>query len=256
MAEKSKASDVHPEENDRFGSMAAKVNIKRMNCTVQNQEELRLITAIVAGDTQLFHELIRPYERRVYSLTFCFMKNREDAADVAQEAFIKAYRNLWTFRGDSKFSTWLITIALNEARNRLRRQATVQIVSLDGPAREEWTMSPAVLSDWRELASDIVERKEIRQILQRAVARLPKIYQQVFLLRDVEELNVNETAQILNITTSLVKVRTHRARIMLQRFLTPKLKAINSASIRCSSCKYEFWTRSEIDTKCGQRNAE
>jgi len=202
-----------------------------MNCAVQNEQELELITAILAGDTQLFHQLIRPYERCLYSLTLCYMRNREDAADVAQEALIKAYRNLWTFRGDSKFSTWLISIALNEARNQLRRQATIRIVSLDEPVREEWPMFPAVLSDWRELPSDVVERKEIRQLLQQAVAMLPTIYRQVFLLRDVEELNVNETAQILNITTTLVKVRTHRARIMLQRFLALKLNAIDTASM-------------------------
>jgi RNA polymerase sigma-70 factor, ECF subfamily len=217
--------------NDPLGYKAAKENGKRMNCTIQNEEEIELIDAILAGDTQLFHRLILPYERCVYSLTLCYMRNREDAADVAQEAFIKAFRNLWTFRGDSKFSTWLISIALNEARNRLRRQATTRILSLDEPVREEWPMSPAVLSDWRELPSDVVERKEIRQLLQQAVAMLPTLYRQVFLLRDVEELNVNETAQVLNITTTLVKVRTHRARTMLQRFLAVKLSAIDRASV-------------------------
>jgi len=163
------------------------------------------------------------------------MKNEKDAEDVAQEAFIKAFRNLRAFRGDSKFSTWLISIALNEARYRLRRQATIRIVSLDELQGEEMPVSPALLRDWRELPSDVVEREEIRKLLQQAVEMLPNIYQQVFLLRDVEELNVNDTAQILDISSSLVRVRLHRARMMLQRLLAPKLKAIN-----CASKKLQF----------------
>jgi RNA polymerase sigma-70 factor (ECF subfamily) len=151
------------------------------------------------------------------------MKNKEDAEDVAQETFIRALRNLGTFRGDSKFGTWLVSIALNEARNRLRRRATVRIVSFDESQGEEMPVSPALLRDWRELPSEVVEREEIRKLLEHAVKMLPDIYQQVFLLRDVEELNVNDTARLLDISTSLVKVRLHRARIMLQRLLAPQL---------------------------------
>jgi len=203
-----------------------------MNCTAQNEQESELIAAILAGDTQLFHQLIRPYERSVYRMSLSYMKNEEDAADVAQEAFIRAFRNLWTFRGDSKFGTWLITIALNEARNRLRRQTTIRVVSLDDePLSEEMSVSPAILRDWRELPSEAVEREEIRKLLQQAVAMLPGIYQQVFLLREVEELNVNDTAQILGISRSLVKVALHRARMKLQRHLAPKLNAINTAGV-------------------------
>lgn len=165
-------------------------------------------------------------------MSFFCLKNEEDAEDVAQETFIKAFRNLGTFRGDSKFSTWIISIALNEARSRLRRQATIRIVSLDELQGEEMPASPALLRDWRELPSDVVEREEIRKLLQQAVEMLPDIYQQVFLLRDVEELNLRDTAQILDISASLVKVRSHRVRIMLQRLLAPKLTGISSASMR------------------------
>jgi len=196
------------------------------------RSEAEIIAAILAGDTQLYHELIRPHERSVYMMALSFMKNEADAEDVAQEAFIKAFRNLSTFRGDAKFSTWLISITLNEARSRLRRQSIVRMQSLDEPPDEEGTVSPALLRDWREIPSETVEREEVRTLIQRAVETLPEIYRQVFLLRDVEELDVNETAQALSISISNVKVRLHRARMMLQKELAPQLKTVNRAPKR------------------------
>jgi RNA polymerase sigma-70 factor, ECF subfamily len=198
-----------------------------MTLRISHQNESELITAILAGDTQLYHDLIRPYERSVYMMSLFYMKNEEDAEDVAQEAFIRAFRNLWAFRGDSKFRTRVISIALNEAKNLLRRQATCRIVSLDGLQSGKMPGYPALLCDWGELPSEFVEREEIRSLLQHAVEKLPLIYKQFFLLRDVEEFDVNETALTLRISTSLVKVRLHRARTMLQKLLAPKLKAIN-----------------------------
>jgi RNA polymerase sigma-70 factor (ECF subfamily) len=203
-----------------------------MNFSVQSGDESELISAILAGDTQLYHQLIRPYERAVYIMSLSYMKNEGDAEDVAQETFIRAFRKLCAFRGESKFSTWLISIARNEAKNRLRQQATRQIVSLDELQHAAMPASPMLLRDWRELPSDVIEREEIRELLQQAVKTLPNIYQQVFLLRDVEELNVDDTAQVLEISASLVKVRLHRARMRLQRMLAPKLKTLRSTSER------------------------
>ena len=162
-------------------------------------------------------------------MSYSCMKNEKDAEDVAQETFIRAFQNLWTFRGKSKFRRWLISIALNEARNRLRQQATTRLMSLDQASSEEMPASPALLRDWRELRSEVVQREEIRTLLQQAVQSLPNIYLQVFLLCDVEELNVNDTAQILDISTSLVKARLHSARMMLQGLLASKLQAITLA---------------------------
>jgi RNA polymerase sigma-70 factor (ECF subfamily) len=194
-----------------------------MSGSTDNGKESELIAAILAGNTELYHQLIRPHERRVYIMALSYMKNKEDAEDVAQETFIRAIKNLRTFRGDSKFGTWLISIALNEARNRLRRRVADRVVPFDETRDEDMPVSPALLRDWRELPSEIVEREEIRKLIEHAVESLPDIYQQVFLLRDVEEFNSNETAMILDVTTSLVKVRLHRARMMLQRLLAPKL---------------------------------
>ncbi len=198
----------------------------------QTLAEAEMIASILGGDTQLYHELIRPHERSVYMMALSFMKNEADAEDVAQEAFLKAFRNLSTFRAEAKFSTWLISITLNEARSRLRRQATIRMESLDEPPDENGTVSPALLRDWREIPSETLEREAIRKLLQEAVEALPEIYRQVFLLRDVEELNTNETALALDISVTSVKVRLHRARMMLQRQLAPQLRSVTQAPKR------------------------
>ena len=152
-----------------------------------------MIAAVLAGEIQLYHDLIRPYERSVYVIALSYMKNAADAEDVAQEAFVRAFRKLSSFRAESKFSTWLISITINEARTRLRRQALVRMEPLDQLPDEDKGISPALLRDWREIPSEAVERDEVRVLIQRAVEQLPEIYRQVFLLRDVEELTISET---------------------------------------------------------------
>ena len=191
-----------------------------------------MIAAVLAGEIQLYHDLIRPYERSVYVMALSYMKNAADAEDVAQEAFVRAFRKLSSFRAESKFSTWLISITLNEARTRLRSQALVRMEPLDQLPDEDKGISPALLRDWREIPSEAVERDEVRVLIQRAVEQLPEIYRQVFLLRDVEELTINETAEALNISIPTVKVRLHRARMMLQKQLAPQLRTVNRTSKR------------------------
>ena len=186
-----------------------------------------MIASILAGDTQLYHQLIRPYERSVYMMALSYMKNEADAEDVAQEAFLKAFHHLATFRAEAKFSTWLIGIALNEARSRLRREGALHMESIDDTPFADDHTSPAILRDWREVPSEALERKEVRQMLQEAITNLPPIYREVFVLRDVEELNNIETAAALSITVGNVKVRLHRARLMLQKQLAPLLKNMN-----------------------------
>ena len=187
--------------------------------------EAEMIAAILGGDTQLYHELIQPHERSVYLMALSFVKNEADAEDIAQEAFLKAFHSLSTFRAESKFSTWLVSITLNEARSRLRRQTTVRMESLDD--HPGGVVSPALLRDWREIPSEVLERQEIRLMRQEAVISLPAIYRQVFQLRDVEDLSVKETAEVLGISVPSVKVRLHRARTMLQKQLSPHLKSVN-----------------------------
>lgn len=203
-----------------------------MESQARTLSEAEMIAAILAGDTQLYHELIRPHERSVYMMALSFMKNDADAEDVTQEAFIKAFRHLSTFRAESKFSTWLISITLNEARSRLRQQVSNRTESLDESPEKGGTISPALLRDWREIPSETLEREEIRKLIQVAIEGLPEIYREVFLLRDVEEFNINETALALNISIPSVKVRLHRARMMLQKQLTPQLKTVTQAPRR------------------------
>ncbi len=188
--------------------------------------ESALIARVLAGESEPFHELIRPYERLVYVTIFAILKNETEAEDGAQETMISAFRNLKSFRGEAKFSTWLVTIAMNEARKRLRKLKTAAEDSLDkSTGQGDGDFTPAVLTDWREIPLEALERKELKEKLRESVAMLPEKYREVFVLRDIEELNQEETASALGINVTLVKVRLHRARMMLQKLLVPYLKS-------------------------------
>lgn len=184
-----------------------------------------LISRVLAGERELFHELISPYERSVYFAAYSVLQNEQDAEDAAQETVLKALKNLHTFRAEAKFSTWLVSIALNEARGRLRHAKLIQFESTDAvPDEESGDFTPAVISDWREVPSEALERKELKEILHRAVQQLPEIYREVLILRDIQEFNIAETADTLDVTEGVVKTRLLRARLMLQKELAPRLK--------------------------------
>ncbi|MGC2163846.1 MAG: sigma-70 family RNA polymerase sigma factor [Silvibacterium sp.] len=203
------------------------MNKEKKTTVPGDRDEARIIASILAGSTHEFHNLIRPYERSAYVMALSMLKNEADAEDAVQEAFLKAFRGLQSFRAESKFSTWLLSITLNEARNRLRRKNAVRIESLDESPGEDEHISPALLRDWREIPSQTLERMEVREMLQQAITGLSPIYREVLLLRDVEEMTVSESAAALGITEASVKVRLHRARIMLQKILAPQLKRID-----------------------------
>jgi RNA polymerase sigma-70 factor (ECF subfamily) len=186
-------------------------------------KEMEWIARILRGERDLFHELIRPYERTVFLTAVSVLRDSTEAEDAAQEAMIKAYRGLGSFRGDAKFSTWLTTITLNEARSRLRKSARVRVESLDDREQEE-DHTPFLVADWREIPSETLEREELAQQIQSAIEGLPPSYREVFLLRDKEEMSIEEIAQALGVTANLVKVRLFRARMMLQKQLAPYLR--------------------------------
>jgi len=188
------------------------------------QRDAGLIARILGGERELFHELVRPYEKSVYLATYSILQNESEAEDAAQETVLKALKNLRHFRSESKFSTWLISIAINEARGRLRHARVLKIDSLDTSQEDdEGAPVPAVISDWREVPSQALERKELRQMLQAAIASLPPIYRETILLRDVEELSIAETAAALGVSEGVVKTRLLRARLMMQKILAPQL---------------------------------
>jgi RNA polymerase sigma-70 factor (ECF subfamily) len=192
------------------------------------RDEAQMLARILAGETQLFHDLIRPYERTVYMVALGMLKDESEAEDATQEAFLKAYCALRRFRSESKFSTWLVSIAINESRSRLRRRKNLRTESLDATTEgeEQTKISPALLTDWREIPSEVLERSEVTGVLKDAVTALPGIYREIFILREVEELTVNEASELLGISAALVKVRLHRARMMLQKSLAPQLKNV------------------------------
>jgi RNA polymerase sigma-70 factor (ECF subfamily) len=187
-------------------------------------DEQSLISRILAGERELFHDLIRPYQRLAYLTAVSILKNEQEAEDAAQDGILKAYRALASFRSEAKFSTWLVTIVMNEARSRLRKTARVHVESLDSREETEEEFTPAMIADWREIPSEALETKELSSQIEQAIANLPDSYREVFLMRDKDSLSIQEIAQMLGVQPNLVKVRLFRARMLLQKQLTPYLK--------------------------------
>lgn len=191
-------------------------------------EESELIRRILAGERELYYNLIAPYQRMAYVSAFSVLRNEADAEDCAQEAILKALRHLAEFRGESKFGSWLVRITLNEAKMKLRKLRPGQYESLDeGPDSEDGEYVPQTLSDWREIPSETLERKEVREVLQSSVQKLPEIYREVFVLRDVQNQDIATTAQILGVSEAVVKTRLLRARLQMRDMVAPLLKHSN-----------------------------
>lgn len=196
-----------------------------MTSQSQEFEAQECIRRILAGEKHLFHDLIRPCERSIYFLLYSLLKNEADAEDAAQETVIKVFQNLDKFRGDAQFRTWVLSIARNEGLGRLRKIGSRREDSLDAEMDEQGgDYTPAILTSWREVPADALEQKELGSILRKAIEGLPEIYRNVVLLRDIEEMDIRETALALGISEASVKVRLHRARAMLQKSLAPQLK--------------------------------
>ena len=194
--------------------------------TASNPEfETDCIRRILAGEKHLFHALIEPCERAIYFLLLSLLRNEAEAEDAAQDTAIKVYLNLKSFRGDSQFRTWVLSIARNEGLGRLRKAGSRREDSLDAETDEQTgDYTPAILTSWREVPSAALEQKELGAMLRQAIVGPPEIYRNVVLLRDIEEMDVRETAAALGVSEGAVKVRLHRARALLQRSLAPRLK--------------------------------
>ena len=182
--------------------------------------EAALVAAAQKGSSAAFTELVRRYERRIFRLAFNITQNREDAEDAIQDAFLKAYKNLDRFQGNSRFYTWLVRITVNEALMKLRKRRPNHF-SLDEPLAAEDDFLMPEIEDWGPSPEDRYEQTELREILDSAISQLDPGYRIVFLLRDVEELSTEETARLLGLSTSAVKTRLLRARLQLRQLLNP-----------------------------------
>ncbi len=187
--------------------------------------EVDLISRVLKGERRFFHELVRPYERAVFVTIFSILRSREDAEEAAQETMLKALTRLHQLQSPEKFKGWLMQIALNEARLKRRSRRDHLYESLDEEREgEEGSYQPRDLADWREIPSQTLERKEIREAVAKALKELSPIYREIFVLRDVQQLAVSECAQMLGISEQAVKVRSHRARMQMREKLTPVFK--------------------------------
>lgn len=184
--------------------------------------EQDLIRRVRDGDKEAFYSLVRPYQRAVFFATRSVLENDADAEDAAQDAVLKAFTHIGDFRGESKFSTWLVRIAINEARMMLRKQHRRLYESLDEPtADEQGDYWPKDFTDWEEIPIEAVQLKELREALSKALASLEPKYRQVLVLRDIEHFSIAETAEALGISETNVRTRLHRARLRMRDALAP-----------------------------------
>jgi RNA polymerase sigma-70 factor (ECF subfamily) len=187
-------------------------------------DESALVTRAKAGDVDAFSELVRHYDRRVFRMAKQITQNDDDAEDVLQETFLKAYTHLDDFQGNSKFYTWLVRIAVNEALMKLRKRRSDRSVPLDEPidtGEDEMVREIAV---WDENPEDTYSREELADILDQAIQSLKPAYRTVFVLRDIEEMSIEETAEALGLSISAVKSRLLRARLQLREKLTRQFR--------------------------------
>jgi RNA polymerase sigma-70 factor, ECF subfamily len=189
--------------------------------------EAALLDRVLAGDRESFYELIQPHERSVFMAAMSVVHNEADAEEIAQEAMLRALSALKSFRRESKFSTWLIQITINEARMRFRKDRKHLYESTDAPAfsseagASDVDYAPKDYADWREIPSEALARKELREAIARALASLAPMYREVFILRDVQKLSIAEASAALGVPSATVKTRLLRARLQLRDALAP-----------------------------------
>ena len=187
-------------------------------------DESILVAQSRQGDTVAFGELVRRYEAKIFRLALHVTQNREDGEDVLQETFMKAYEHLDQFQGNSKFYTWIVRIAVNQALMKLRRRKTDRSVSLDETIDTGEDTIVREIAAWDEDPEQRFSREELGGILDTAVESLEPPYRSVFVLRDIEELSTEETADALGLSIPAVKSRLLRARLQLREKLTRYFK--------------------------------
>jgi RNA polymerase sigma-70 factor (ECF subfamily) len=189
--------------------------------TTVASDDLDLVHASKNGDVAAFEQLVERYDRKLFRIAQHVTYNREDAEDAVQEAFLKAFQHLGEFREDSKFSTWLIRITLNQSLMKVRKQRrTIRDVSLEGNCQAGEDMLPMEVIDWAPDPEQLYRASELRDILVKALTELRPILRAVFVLRDIEGLSIAQTAEVLNLNHSAVKARLWRGRLQLRERLS------------------------------------
>ena len=195
-----------------------------MSSPIEIDDEAAIVAQARLGDAKAFSELLRRYEGKIFRLAQHITQNREDAEDVLQEAFLKAYEHLDQFQGQSKFYTWIVRIAVNQALMKLRKRKTDRSVSLDETIDTGEDTVAREIAAWDENPEQQYSREEINEILSSAIDGLAPIYRAVFVLRDVDDLSTEETAEALELSVPAVKSRLLRARLQLRDKLTRYFK--------------------------------
>lgn len=183
-------------------------------------DESALVDKDREGDLAAFNELVNSYSRKIFRLAKHITQNEEDAEDVLQETFLKAFEHLGDFQGQSKFYTWIVRIAVNESLMKLRKRKSDRSVPLDEPVDTGEDTVVREIAVWDENPEQKYSREELGQILDEAVQGLRPAFRTVFVLRDIEELSTEETAEALGISVPAVKSRLLRARLQLREKLT------------------------------------
>ena len=183
--------------------------------------ERTLVAEILAGNHERYYELIAPIERRVYYTAYAILRAEADAEEVSQEAILKGFRGLRTFRGEARFSSWLLSIVANEARMRLRQRREVSLELLKSPDNDD-EYTPIELAEWREIAVEALAQKELAAHLEEALNALAEIYREVLILRDIDGLTIAETSSALEISVPAVKTRLLRARLMARDYFVSR----------------------------------
>ena len=186
--------------------------------TIAGEDESQLVAAAKRGDVEAFETLVNRYDRKIFRLAQNITQSREDAEDVMQEAFLKAFEHLGEFQGNSRFYTWLVRIAVNQALMKLRKRRPNEF-SLDQDVETEDDVIPREVEDWGPTPEDRYEQTELGRILSEAIAELAPPFRIVFQLRDIEELSTEETAEALGLSVPAVKSRLLRARLKLRQRL-------------------------------------
>lgn len=184
------------------------------------KEEIELVNRAREGDAAAFSTLLNRYESKIFRLAMNITQNREDAEDVLQEAFLKAYEHLDQFQGNSRFYTWIVRIAVNQALMKLRKRKTDRSVSLDEQIDTGEDTVIREIASWDPDPEQQFSQDELHTILTEAVDQLAPIYRAVFVLRDVDGLSTEETAEALELSIPAVKSRLLRARLQLREKLT------------------------------------